>query len=141
MNYMNQKGITRQQIIDAVNLLITATHGQARVSGWWTDLATNEDLTSGPGESPKRNVPEMLMLIVSEAAEAMEGHRKNLQDDHLPQYSALTVESADIMIRVADMAGGLNINVAEAFADKLFYNAERADHKLDNRAKDGGKKF
>lgn len=45
------------------------------------------------------------------------------------------------MIRVADMAGGLNINVAEAFADKLFYNAERADHKLDNRAKDGGKKF
>ena len=35
---------------------------------WWHDLATGERLN--------RNLGELLMLVVSEIAEAMEGHRK-----------------------------------------------------------------
>jgi hypothetical protein len=43
---------------------------------WWTDLET--------GARIERNKGELMMLMVSEIAEAMEGVRKNLQDDKLP---------------------------------------------------------
>lgn len=37
--------------------------------------------------------------------------------------------------------GGHGLKSAEAFADKLIYNANRADHKVSNRLKEGGKKY
>ncbi|XUM19805.1 hypothetical protein ACRAVF_19255 [Bradyrhizobium oligotrophicum S58] len=38
------------------------------------------------------------MLIVSEIAEAMEGERKSLMDDHLPHRKMVEVELADTLI-------------------------------------------
>jgi hypothetical protein len=35
----------------------------------------------------------------------------------------------------------LDLDLANAVLDKLDYNQNRADHKLENRAKEGGKKF
>ena len=131
----------------AITLLQDTCHGMARDSGWWTDLKTGERLDSplfglhGDRASLKINVPEKLMLVVSELGEAMEGFRKGLQDDHLPHRLSLEVELADAMIRIADMAGGLGLDLAGAIVEKLAYNAKRADHKLENRAKDGGKSF
>ena len=72
-----------------------------------------------------RNVGEMIALIHSELSEALEGYRKGLQDDHLPQYSSLEVELADTIIRIMDMTHGLNLNVASALLDKLEYNTTR----------------
>lgn len=108
-------------------------HNQAWNAGWWHDPKT--------GEFVQRPVPELLCLIHSEISEALEGYRKNQKDDHLPHRDMLEVELADAVIRIFDMAGGLNYELADAIREKLAYNANRADHKLENRAKDDGKKI
>ena len=110
-------------------------------AGWWTDLETGESLKSKQGETPKRNIPEMLCLIHSEISEAMEGHRKNLMDDKLPHRSMLEVELADAVIRICDMCGGLGLDLEGAIYEKLEYNKNRADHKIENRLSENGKKF
>lgn len=121
--------------------LIKQIHEQNVKAGWWTDLITGTDLTSRNGEPAKRNVPEMLCLIHSEISEAMEGHRKNLMDDKLPHRSMLEVELADAVIRICDMAGGLGLDLDGAIQEKLEFNKHRADHKLENRLTENGKKF
>lgn len=118
---------------DAVDYLVKSCHNQAYEMGWWTNPST--------GEQKERNVGEALMLIVSEVAEAMEGHRKNLTDDHLPQYPMLTVELADAIVRICDLAGGLRMSLGRALADKLRYNRNRADHQIANRLRKGGKSY
>jgi NTP pyrophosphatase (non-canonical NTP hydrolase) len=123
----------RELISDGVTELVALCHGAAVRGGWWHDLATKQPL--------QRNVPEMLCLIHSEISEAMEGYRKNLLDDKLPHRQMLEVELADAVIRIADLCGGLGLDLSGAILEKLEYNAKRADHKPENRAKEGGKKF
>jgi NTP pyrophosphatase (non-canonical NTP hydrolase) len=113
--------------------LVELCHGAAVAGGWWTDLET--------GERKERNKGELLCLIHSEISEAMEGVRKGLMDDKLPQYNNETVELADALIRVFDYAGAYCPDLAEAFVAKINFNKQRADHKLENRVKEGGKKF
>lgn len=108
-------------------------HSQAKRGGWCTDLKTGKPL--------KRNKGELLMLIVSEVAEAMEGERKSLMDDKLPHRKMPEVELADAVIRIMDYCDAHGYNLAGAMLEKLAYNAERADHKPKNRRKAGGKKF
>mgnify|MGYP000172386561 CR=1 FL=1 len=107
--------------------LTQACHGIARECGWWETTT-------------ERDVPRLLMLCVSELAEAMEADRKSLMDSHLSQRNGLEVELADTVIRIFDMAGGLGLDVAGALAEKLAYNTTRHDHKPEVRA-DGGKKY
>lgn len=114
----------REEIRHAGFRLTVMCHGIAEECGWWS--ATTE-----------RDVPRLLMLCVSELAEAMEGHRKNLMDDHIPTRKMLEVELADAVIRIFDMAGGLNLDVSGAIAEKLLYNTTRSDHKPENRANNG----
>lgn len=121
--------------------LIKKIHQQNVDAGWWTDLATGEDLRSKVDEPPKRNIPEMLCLVHSEISEAMEGHRKNLMDDKLPHRKMLEVELADAIIRIFDMCGGLGLDIEGAINEKMEFNAKRSDHKIENRLKENGKKF
>lgn len=62
-------------------------------------------------------------------------------DDHLPDRPMIEVELADAVIRIADLAGYLGLDLGGAIMAKLEYNRRRADHKLENRAKQGGKAF
>lgn len=100
---------------------------------WWRDPTT--------GEPVERNKGELLALIHSEISECLEGVRKNLNDDHLPHRKMEEVELADALIRIFDYAGGFGLDVGGAFLDKMRYNALRADHKAENRIKEGGKGF
>lgn len=162
------------------------------------------------GTPTGRTVKTLGMLMISEVAEAMEGVRKNLDDDHLPQYKMFDVELADTMIRSLDFGAGYeytidpdyllisdythlidsveskkcepdalydivkhinwmidahiskssaqrqytalilfiitiadeyNVDLEKVVAEKIAYNAVRADHKLENRNKENGKKF
>lgn len=101
-------------------------HQQNKDMGWW--------------DKP-REEGTLLMLIVSEVAEAMEGERKDLMDDHLPHRKMAEVELADAVIRILDYAESKGYDVAGAMAEKLVYNRHRADHQRENREKDNGKKF
>ena len=185
--------------------------------GWWTDKDTGESLVG------KRPLGMITALIHSEVSEAMEGLRKNLQDDHLPERPMVEVELADTAIRCYDFLGselsghrvvvnedivsatkeyvqvtfetldaeteidylaGIHTIISDgykdsvfasenkptqnaefahsclttivaceemsdkfgydltgAMTDKLAYNLTRADHKLENRKKEGGKEF
>ena len=116
-----------------INSAIADSHGASKAAGWYTDVTT--------GRPIERNVPEMLALIHSEISEALEGIRKNKADDHLPHRKSVEVELADSLIRIFDLAGYLNLDLAGAYVEKRQYNDSRADHKIDNRRKDGGKKF
>lgn len=116
-------------------LLQHICHTAASRAGWWTDLKTGESLIG------KRNKGEMLMLMVSEIAEAMEGERKNLMDDKLPHRCAAEVELADAIIRILDYAGAHEYDIAGAVVEKLQYNSTRADHKPEARMAEGGKQF
>lgn len=100
---------------------------------WWEDLKT--------GKKIKRNKGGLLMLIVSELAEAMEGERKDLPDDKLPHRRMDEVEMVDALIRIFDYAGAFGYDLDGAFEEKMKFNATRADHKPESRLKPGGKKF
>jgi NTP pyrophosphatase (non-canonical NTP hydrolase) len=114
-----------------INQLASQVHEANRK--WWVDLET--------GLPKARNVGEMLMLTVSELAEALEGHRKGLMDDKLPHRQMLEVELADALIRLLDIAGGLGLDLGGAYVEKMQFNAERADHKRENRLAEGGKRY
>lgn len=102
-------------------------------AGWHTDIET--------GELKDRNKAEMICLMHSELSEAMEGERKDLMDEHLPHRPMAEVEMADTIIRIMDYCGRWNYDIGGAIIEKMEYNRNRADHKIKNRSKEGGKKF
>jgi len=112
-------------------------HKASLDAGWWNDYFVVE----GMPRVRKAFVAEKLALIHTEISEATEGVRKNKMDDHLPHRKSVEVELADAVIRIADLAGALELDLGAAIAEKMAYNAVRPDHKPEARAAEGGKAF
>lgn len=95
-----------------LNKLATEVHSANK--RWWVSL---ED-----GTPLKRNRGELLMLVITEIAEACEGLRKNLNDDKVPHRLMVEVEMADCFIRLLDFSAG--------FGEQLFevHNVELPDN-------------
>lgn len=105
-------------------------HQEARK--WWYDEN---------GNKLERNKGEMIALMHSELSEMLEGVRKNIPDEHLPEFPMEHVELVDLLIRAFDYAGAHEIPLDEIFFRKSLYNRKRADHKYEVRAQAGGKAF
>lgn len=168
-------------------------HEQNREVGWWDEHRSFHTLTN---------------LGVSEMSEAVEAHRKDLNDDKLTGYHGTPVEAVDGSIRTFDVLSWLGndtfdpsefavevirrkgkgvdflvafstyllssawesyelfndkknamqflrdalfvmfeivyqyeLNPINLIKEKMEYNKNRADHKRENRAKEGGKKY
>ena len=87
-------------------------HQQNLDAGWWNDCLDNK--------LARHEVA--MMLVVSELSEAMEGDRKKLNDDHLPQYKMFDVEIADAAIRLFDLAGAYEIKFIDSQINVLYEN-------------------
>lgn len=95
-------------------------HETAKDKGWW---------------DAKRNDGEMIALMHSELSEALEGLRHgNPQSDHIPEFTAVEEELADVIIRIMDFANSKGLHVPEAVVRKMVFNKTR-EHKH------GGKEF
>ena len=106
---------------------VAESHATARSKGWWGDEAAADP------EAPvgARNVGEVLMLAVSELAEALEEWR----DGHgLTEVYAgaggkpegFPIELADVLIRVFDNCAAWGIDIESALRAKMAYNLERS---------------
>lgn len=124
-----------QSCLEGLGDLGDLCHGLAVRSGWW----------GGNGRPDPRDNPlcfsNKLMLIVSEVSEAMEGDRKSMKDDKLPHRDMREVELADALIRIFDLAGAYGLDLAGATIEKLAFNQQRPDHKVENREAEGGKVY
>lgn len=132
MSYELPKLVDKDSIIS-----ILARECRTANDTWWKDPKT--------GELLKRNRGELLMLIVSELAEAMEGHRKNKMDDKLTHFKMFDVELIDALIRIFDLMGEemmiRTVDYDTIFAEKMAFNSIRADHKPETRLRENGKKY
>jgi len=102
----------RELWVSLTNELARDIHRNAVEHGFW------------PPEG--RNNGEAIALMHSELSEALEALRDgNPKSVKAPGYSQLEEELADVIVRVLDFAGGLELDVAGALLAKMQYNAGR----------------
>lgn len=102
---------------DSVSAHVNAT---ANEKGWW---------------DKERNDGEIIALMHSELSEGLEGLRHgNPPSNHIPQFSAVEEEMADVVIRIMDYARARGFNVGQAILAKIQFNDTR-------ERMHGGKKF
>ena len=130
-NFMETYEVIIPTVVNSLNGFAKMCH-DANMK-WWTSMITGQLLI--------RNKGELLMLIVSEIAECMEGVRKNQMDDKLPHRKMEEVELADALIRIFDYAAAYNLDLSGAFQEKMAYNSTRKDHTHEARQAPGGKQF
>jgi hypothetical protein len=99
-----------------LNHYIETCHQAAQ--SWWHDP---------DGKPLKRNHGELLMLVVSELAEAMEGERKGLLDDKLTHRAMAEVEMADAFIRLCDFCGGTGAKLEKVFTPAFHKDFNRGE--------------
>ncbi|NUF08919.1 hypothetical protein [Snodgrassella sp. ESL0324] len=149
----------KEELSSTINDLSKSIYKHNSEVGWWDDLAAKRfrkdnisdidhlpegyksEVLDSINTSINLIITQKLALIHSEISEALEGLRKDLKDDHLPQYDMFAVELADALIRILDLAGAFNIPIGNIMMEKWDYNTKRVDHTREHRSGTNGKKF
>jgi len=102
---------------------------------WNEEAEKNLAIAKEHGWYTAVNDCEKIVLMHAELSEAIEGLRKgNPPDSHIPEYSSLEAELADVVIRIMDYSAAKGLRLAEAIEAKSLYNSKRS-------FKHGGKLF
>ena len=110
--------MTRDETIDALRQAL----GRDQTLHWLCQLIREWNSIQG-FKCEWENVPEKLMLIVTELAEAMEVYRtKEPTGADIVHFEE---ELADTAIRLFDLCGGLGIDLRKAIASKMEKNFQR----------------
>ena len=97
--------------IVTLDTLVLKAHTTATQHGWWDD---------------DRSIGEALLKVMVEVAEAVQAlEQGNPPDKHLPDFDSLTIELADTVIRILDLAGRLNLPLGAAIVAKMAFNESR----------------
>lgn len=112
------------EFIQAFSDFARLAHENSKAKGFWNLMG---ELHSHPKAKEIEVIWKLsrIALMHSEASEALEGIRKNLPDDHLPNRSMECAELADVVIRILDYAGAYNLPLAETIVEKMTYNSSR----------------
>ena len=98
--------------IEAFSELAAKAHATAVASGFWEDPVGNDAVA--------------IALMHSELSEALDALRHgDPPDDHIPEFSGMEAEFADVIIRIMDTADARGYRVAEAIVAKMEYNSRR----------------
>ena len=105
----------------ALQAMVREFTRNAKAKGFWKRLRKSREAA----------IPERLMLIVSELAEALEEHRNH----HAPKEiyygsegkpEGIPIELADALIRILNLCGEHDIDIGEAVKIKHRYNKTRS---------------
>lgn len=131
LNMLNQN---KAALLGGAIALTNICHGLSVMAGWWHKNGERVGCDAD-------RAAVKIALIHSEVSEALEGFRKGTMDNHLPNRPTEEVELADAVIRIFDLAGARDLDLAGAIVEKLAYNIGRTDHSLEAREASGGKAF
>lgn len=109
------KTTEESQFQSATEAIIKEIHKNAVDHGWW-----------GKTGRANRNFGEVVALVHGELSEALEWSRQgNPKSDHIPEFTGIEEEFADVIIRIFDYAGHAKLKLADAIIAKMKYNKTR----------------
>ena len=102
----------------------------------WNDRALDVlDCAKAHGWASDQHEAVSIALMHSELSEALEAYRHgNPASEHIPEFTAVEEEMADVVIRIMDHCAARGHRVADAILAKIVFNTDRPH-------KHGGKKF